>query len=81
MSAKNFQILYDTTMDNWIIKSDFTNIHHQQGAQLIESDKNIDIISGKNNRYHQIRNAYLQFDIQSKNVVMFLKMIILILLD
>ena len=50
-------------LENSIIKRDFTKIYHQQGAQLNQSDQNIEFIFGENIKYHQIGNAYLQFDI------------------
>ena len=48
--------------DNSIIKRYFTKIYHQQGAQLNQSDKNIDFIFGEKNNYHQIGNGYLEFN-------------------
>ena len=38
-------------------------IYHQQGAQLNQSDHNIDFIFGENNNYHQVGYSYLEFDI------------------
>ena len=62
MSFEDFQLIDDTQIDNSIIKRDWTKIYHQQGAQLNQSDQTIDFIFGENNNYHQIGNAYLQFD-------------------
>ena len=42
---------------------DFTRIYHRQGDQLNQSDQNIDFIFGQNNNYHQIGNAYLEFNV------------------
>ena len=56
-------MLDNESFDNSIIKRDFTKIYHQQGAQLNQSDQNIEFIFGENNNYHQIGNGYLEFNI------------------
>ena len=38
-------------------------MYDRQGDQLNQSDQNIEFISGENNNYHQIGNAYLEFNI------------------
>ena len=38
-------------------------VYHQQGAQLNDPDQNIEFMFGENNKYHQVGNSYLQFDI------------------
>ena len=63
MSIEDFQLLDNESIDNSIIKRDFSKVYHQQGAQLNQSDQNIEIIFGENNEYHQIGNGYLEFDI------------------
>ena len=63
MSLENFQLLDNEPLDNSIIKRDFTRIYHRQGDQLNQSDQNIEFIFGENNNYHQIGNAYLEFNI------------------
>ena len=63
MSLEDFQILGNEPLDNSIIKRDFTKIYHRQGDQLNQSDQNIEFIFGENNNYHQIGNAYLEFNI------------------
>ena len=63
MSLEDFQLLDNEPLDNSIIKKDFTKIYHQQGDQLNQSDPNIEFIFGENNNYHQIGNAYLEFNI------------------
>ena len=63
MSLEDFQLLGNEPFDNSIIKRDFTKIYHQQGAQLNQSDQNIEFIFGENNNYHQIGNGYLEFNI------------------
>ena len=52
-------------MNQLIILSlrDFTKIYHRQGDQLNQSDRNIEFIFGENINYHQIGNAYLEFNI------------------
>ena len=63
MSLEDFQLLDNEPLDNTIIKRDFTKIYHRQGDQLNQSDQNIEFIFGENNNYHQIGNAYLEFNI------------------
>ena len=63
MSLEHFQLLDNEPFDNSIIKRDFLKIYHQQGAQLNQSDQNIEFIFGENNNYHQVGNSYLEFDI------------------
>ena len=62
MSLEDFQLLDNEPLDNSIIKRDFTKIYNQQGAQLNQSDQNIEFIFGENNKNHQIGNCYLLFD-------------------
>ena len=63
MSLEDCQLLDNEPLDNSIIKRDFTKIYHGQGDQLNQSDQNIEFIFGENNNYHQIGNAYLEFNI------------------
>ena len=63
MNFENFELLDDKAIDNYIIKRDFSKVYHQQGVNLNDPDQNIEFIFGENNNYHQIGNAYLQFDI------------------
>ena len=63
MSLEDFQLLDNESIDNSVNKRDFTKIHHRQGDQLNQSDENIEFIFGENNNYHQIGNAYLEFNI------------------
>ena len=63
MSLEDFQSLDNEPLDNSVIKRDFTKIYLRQGDQLNQSDQNIEFIFGENDNYHQIGNAYLQFDI------------------
>ena len=63
MSLEDFQLLDNEPLDNSIIKRVFTKLYHRQGDQLDQSDHNIEFIFGENNNYHQIGNAYLDFNI------------------
>ena len=63
MNLEKFQLLDNEPFDSSIIKRDFLKIYHQQGAQLNQSDQNIEFIFGENNNYHQVGNSYLEFDI------------------
>ena len=63
MSLVDFQLIDNEPLDNSIIKRDFTKIYHKQGDQLNQSDQNIEFISGENNNYHQVGNAYLELNI------------------
>ena len=63
MSLEDFQLLDNEPFDNSIIKRDFTKIYHQQGAQLNQSDQNIEFIFAEINNYHQIGTGYLEFNI------------------
>ena len=63
MSLEVFQFLDNDAFDNSIIKGDFLTVDHQQGAQLNQSDQNIEFVFGENNNYHQLGNGYLDFNI------------------
>ena len=63
MSLEHFKLLDNESIDNSIIKRDFTKRYHRQGDQLNQSDQNIEFIFGENNNYHQIGNVYLEFNI------------------
>ena len=63
MSLEGFQLLDNAPFDNSIIKRDFLKVYHQQGSQLKNADQNIEFIFGEKNNFHQICNAYLEFDI------------------
>ena len=67
MNLEDFQVLDNEPIDNSIIKRDFTKVYHQQGANLNDSNQNIEFIFGENNNYHQIGNSFLQFDINVRN--------------
>ena len=63
MSLEDFQLIDKEPLDNSIIKRDFTIVYHRQGDQLNQSDQKIEFIFGENINYHQIGNAYLEFNI------------------
>ena len=63
MSLGDFQLIDNEPLDNHIIKRDFTKIYPRQSDQLNQSDQNDESIFGENNNYHQIGNAYLEFNI------------------
>ena len=62
MNLEDLQLLDNEPSDNSIIKRDFTKTYHQQGAQLSQSDQNIEFFFGENNKYHQKGNGYLEFN-------------------
>ena len=37
--------------------------YHQRGANLNDCDKNVEFVFGENKKYHQIGNAFLQYEI------------------
>ena len=63
MSLEDFQLLDNEPFDSSIIKRDFLKVYHQQGAQLNIAYQNFEFIFGEFINYHQIGNAYLDFDI------------------
>ena len=63
MSLEDFQLLDNEPIDNSINKRDFTEIYHRKGDQFDQSDQIIELIFGENNNYHQMGNAYLEFNI------------------
>ena len=63
MSLKYFQLIDNEPIDNSINKRDFLKKYQQQGADLNDSDQNVEFIFGENNNYHRIGNAYFEFDI------------------
>ena len=63
MSLEDFQLIDNEPFDNSIIKRDYFKIYRQQGAQLNQSDSNVDFIFGEKNNYHQIGNGFSELDI------------------
>ena len=68
MSFENFQLLDNEPIDNSIVKRDYTKVYHQSGANLNNSNQSVEIIFGESNNYHQIGNAYLEFDLTIRKV-------------
>ena len=69
MSLEDFQLIDNEPIDVSIVKRDYTKVYHQQGANLNDSNQNVDFIFGENNNYHQIGNGYLEFDIIIRKAV------------
>ena len=67
MSLEDFQMIDNDPIDNSIVKRDYIRVYHQQGANLNDSNQNVEFIFGENNNYHQIGNSYLEFDITIRN--------------
>ena len=63
MSLKYFQLLDNEPFDNFFIKREYLKSYHWPGAQLNQSDQNVQIIFGENNNYHRIGKAYSELDI------------------
>ena len=63
MSLEDFQFFDNEPFNISIVKRDYIKVYHQQGAQLNQSDQNAEFIFAENKNYHQIGNAYLEFDI------------------
>ena len=57
MNLEDFQLLDIEPFDNSCKRRVILKVYHQQGAQLTQSDQNIDFIFAENNIYHQIGNA------------------------
>ena len=60
-SSEDFQMLDNERFDKSFIKRDFSKVYHQQGAQLNQSDQNIEFILDEKNIYDQIVNGFLIF--------------------
>ena len=69
MSFEDFQLIDNEPIDNSIVKRDYTKVYHQQGANLNDSNENVEFTFAENNNYHQIGNGYLEFDITIRKVV------------
>ena len=67
MNIEDFQFLDSEVFDNSIIKRHFMKVYHQQGAQLNDPIQNSKFIFGENNNFHQIGNAYLEYDTTVQN--------------
>ena len=47
MSAADFQLIYDSKIDDSNIKKDFIKIYHQHGAEVINENQNKKFFSEK----------------------------------
>ena len=63
MSLEDFHLEDNETIDNSFIKRDFLKFYHQQAANINDSYQNKDFTFGEKNNYHQIGNAYLQYEL------------------
>ena len=68
MSSEDFQILDIEPIDRNIIKKDYLKMYQQQGAQLNQSDQNIELFV-ENNKHHQIGNGFLKLMLQYGKMV------------
>ena len=69
MSLDDFQLIDNESKDISIMKRDFLKIYHEQAANLNDSDRNVEFIFGENNKYHQIGNGYLQYELTKEKDV------------
>ena len=67
MSLEDFQLIDNEPIDKSIVKRDYTKVYHQQGANLNDSNQNVEFIFGEINNFRQIGNSYLEFDITVRN--------------
>ena len=63
MNSEDCKLIDNAPIDDSIFKRNYLKICHQQGTSLNDPDQNVEFISGKNNYYRQVGNAYLEFDI------------------
>ena len=67
MSLGDCQLKDNEPIDNSINERDFLKAYHQPGAKLNDSDQSVEFMFGQNINYHQIGNAYLEFDTTVRN--------------
>ena len=67
MRFEDFRLIDNEPIDNSIVKRVYIKVYHQQGANLNDSNQNVEFIFSENNNYHQIGNAYLEFDTTVRN--------------
>ena len=63
------QSIDNETIDKSFIKGDFVKTNHQEATKLNDFDQNIEIIFAEKNTYHQIGNAYLQYEMTKEKDV------------
>ena len=66
MCVEKFELIESEGIDNSIIRRGFLRNYHQQRTIVEYSVQNVEIISGRNNSYHQKGNGYLQFDVTKR---------------
>ena len=66
MSSEDFQLIDDSGIDDSIIKRNFIEIYHQNGAEVINENQNTNLYFGENPNYIQIGNSYLEVDIENR---------------
>ena len=59
-------MINDTVFHISHIKRDFSEINHQQGANLKSSSKYIEFTFAVNNNYYQTSNVYLELEVTLK---------------
>ena len=69
MSLEEFHLIDNEPLDNSIVKRDYIKVYQQQGANLNDSNQNVDFVFRENNNYNQIGNAYLEFAISFRKIV------------
>ena len=62
MSLEDFQLIDTEPIDNSNLNRDFLKVYHQEGANLENSDQNVEFIFREINNYQQIGTSYLQFN-------------------
>ena len=63
MSLEDFQFIDNEPIDNYTNKRECLKVYHHQSALLNDHDQNVEFIFGENNKYHQVGNSHLGFDI------------------
>ena len=62
MGLELFQLLDKKAFDISVLKRVFLKVYHQQGAQLNQSDQDVEFFFGENNKNQRKGNGYLEFD-------------------
>ena len=64
MNSVDFQLLDEEKIHDSIIKRDFIKINHQSGANVDSEISNVIFYFGKNHKFVQVGNVYLELDIK-----------------
>ena len=62
MNVEDFELIVNETIVNSIVKRVLLKIYHQQAANLNDSGQNMGFLIIEKKKYHQIGNAYLQYE-------------------